>query len=80
MYDARLPRQVHALYESATGFSPIVSGGSNLWARNSCFAALYSGVAEQRTQLAKADKRCRGSGSETIIGKSVYAQFLLSEA
>jgi PAS domain S-box-containing protein len=52
MHDARLPRQVHAIHESAAGFVTLFESGDDLWPRYPCAAALYPGVVEQRAGLA----------------------------
>src|SRR5271166_421100 len=55
LHHARLSRQIHALHESAAGFASLLGGGADIWPRNSCVAAVYAVVAEQRAKLAQAD-------------------------
>jgi hypothetical protein len=52
MYDAWIPRQIHALYESAAGLFAIVPCGCDIWRSDSCIAAIYTELVEQRTKLA----------------------------
>src|SRR5580698_7750536 len=59
VYHARLSRQVHAVHESTPGFSFVFGCRANLWACHSRLAAFHPGIAEQGTQLAKADAEMR---------------------
>ena len=63
MHHARLSRQVHALHESAAGFSVVFGCGANLWPRDSRLAPLHPGIAEQGAELAQADEVASGRTS-----------------
>src|SRR5450755_908093 len=53
MHHAGFPRQVHAVYESAARLVAVFGGGADLWTSDSCPAAVYAGLHEQRTRLAQ---------------------------
>jgi hypothetical protein len=46
VHNARIPRQIYAVYESAAGIVIIVVGGADLWTRHSCLAEVHAGVNE----------------------------------
>src|SRR5271154_5548609 len=46
MHDAGIPGQVHAVHEPATGVATFIGGGDDVWAGDSCAAAVYAGFTE----------------------------------
>src|SRR5277367_2935662 len=60
MYHARISRQIHALYESAAGFSVVFGCCADVRPRHSRPAPLHPVVDEQGTQLAQADACLEG--------------------
>ncbi len=79
MHHAWLPGQIHAVHESTARIAAIFEGGDDLRPRDSCAAAVYAGIVEQRAELAGTPKRVNmdfaGIGDAETILESLAGVF-----